>query len=193
MDLKKLYLLIGLAVVIVIVVIMLIPSGAEKKDAGAMPSGHPDVGAMGGGVQPTKDNVRQDIMQKIADLRKKVQSQPYEDTTGVLELAEMISIHKPDEAIGLFERFLKKDPKNIDAMTELTVCYFNNGKMDEAEKVTEKIVSINPKYTPAYYNLGAIQAAKGNKDKAKQIWEKLIKDYPESPDAKRAKEALTQL
>ncbi len=188
MDLKKLYLLIGLAVVIVVVIILLLP-GEGKQEGAAMPDGHPDIS----GMSPSKDNVRQDIVQRIRDLRKKVEAQAADDTTDLREFAMLTSAHKPEEAVIYFERILRKDPKNVDILTELSVCQANMGNMTDALKTTEKVLGIDPNYTPAMFNFGMLHAMNGEKDKARQAWDNLIRKFPDSEDAKRAKDALGQL
>jgi tetratricopeptide (TPR) repeat protein len=193
LNLKKLYFIIGLVVVAAFVIILVLPDSKNVKDS-ELPPGHPEPGTQGPGAnEPGRANVKQDIMQRIETLRQRIQSASPGDTAGALELAQLVGVHKPDEAAGLYERVIKKDPKNIEVMTELTVCYYNMGQMDKALAVTERILAIKPSYTPAHYNLGAILAAKGEKEKARRAWEKLMKEYPNSPDAKRAGEAIKQI
>ncbi len=197
MNVSRLYLVIG-AVLVAVVVIVLFLSEDQKPQAQAaegMPPGHPDVAGQGMGEgQPGKMNVRQDFVQQLEMLRKKVDAAPAGDTTHVLALARMLGdAHQKEQAIPYFERFLKVAPKNTDALLDLSVCYFEVGKPDKSMELTQRILAIEPRNTMALYNVGAIHASQGRKAEARTAWNLLITKAPKSEDAERAKEMLLHL
>lgn len=208
MNIKSIYMIIG-AVIIAAVVFIILSKEPDKSKAdplAGLPPGHPPINEMqpspddmkngrtpAGGTAPSKENVRSDFMNRLKDLRERV-SRNDKDTSGVLELARMLSdSHQFKEAAGLYERFLKADRKNTVVMLDLSVCYFNLSQIDDAARVTSMILKNEPSNTVALYNLGAIHATQGQKEKAKEVWNNLIKKYPGSEDAARAKESLGKL
>jgi TolA-binding protein len=78
-------------------------------------------------------------------------------------------------------------------MLDLSVALFETGKADAAEAMTMKVLQLEPKNTTAMYNLGALAASQDKKDEARRHWEKLIKEYPDSPNAERAKQFMKNL
>lgn len=141
---------------------------------------------------PSKSNVAPEAIAKMKTLKEEVDKNP-KDTAKVREYADMVVFHKPDEALGYYEKILTVDPKRIDVLLQVTLISFNKGDFNKAEDYTNRILKIDPKNATAYYNLGAIAHAKGDPQKAKSIWEDVVKKYPNTDGAKVAASALTQM
>jgi tetratricopeptide (TPR) repeat protein len=194
---KKLYFMIAGLIVVVVVVIYLIPTSKKTEQAeNGLPPGHPDMSQMKGDDKggPNKNNVRQDFLQELSDLKAKVDAQKASDTTDVWKLARLLAdAHKTDQSIAYFERVVKAAPRNTDVLLDMSVALFNLGKKNDALDATRKIMKIDPKNTIAMYNYGAILAEMGKNEEAKKAWQKLIDKFPASADAGRAKEAMGKL
>jgi tetratricopeptide (TPR) repeat protein len=147
---------------------------------------------MSSGDAPSKSNVSEEAVKKIAELKAFVDKNP-NDTAKTRQYADMLVFHKPDEAENYYKRILNVDSKRTDILLQLTLISFNKHDFDKAEEYTNKILSYNANYSTAYYNLGAIAVAKGDSKKAKSIWQNVVKKYPNSDAAKVASSALQQI
>ncbi|MFN4110969.1 MAG: tetratricopeptide repeat protein, partial [Ignavibacteria bacterium] len=70
---------------------------------------------------------------------------------------------------------------------------YNIKNFDKAEEITKLILKKKPDDYRAIFNLGSINATKGNKELAKKYWTEVIEKYPETEEAKQAREFLTRL
>ncbi len=195
MNAKRMYLIIGAVLVAALVIVILLPDDGqtpqETAQENAMPPGHPDVG---GNNAPSKDNVITAFMEEFERLGEKIKKQPASDTSDVLVYAHMcLDAHQAAAALPLLERYSKAAPKNIDVMLDLSKAHHENGNAEKAEEITLRILKIDPKNTTAMYNLGALAASRDDKAAARKHWEKLIREYPDSPDAERAKHFMQNL
>jgi cytochrome c-type biogenesis protein CcmH/NrfG len=195
MKASRLYLIIGAVLVAILVIVILLPDSEQAPQQtaqeGAMPPGHPDVK---GDNTPSKDNVITSFLEELDRMEKKIAEQPEADTSGVLVYARMLlDGHRAADAVPLLERYSKAAPKNTDVMLDLSVAYFENKNPKKAEDITMKVLQVDPKNTTAMYNLGALAASLDDKEGARKYWEKLIREYPDSPNAERAKQFLKNL
>lgn len=201
MNYSRIYLALGSLVVIAFVVILLVTDDTPEKTAPAatadqqqMPPGHPDVGGQADPGAPGKGNVRQDFIEELNRLREQVKTQPASDTSDVLRLARMLAdSHFSAEALPLFERYHKVNPKNTDVMLDLALVYFQTNQIEKSYAITRKTITVDPANTTALYNLGALYASEHKHPEAKKAWNDLIARYPKSEDAARAKQALVEL
>lgn len=201
MNYSRIYIALGSLVVIAFVIIVMVTDDTPKQtgstataDQQEMPSGHPDVDAQADPNAPGKGNVRQDFIQELNRLREKVKTQAASDTSDVLRLARMLAdSHFSAEALPLFERYHKVDPKNTDVMLDMALVYFQTEQIEKSYAITRKTIATDPANTTALYNLGALYAFEHKHDEAKKAWNDLISRYPKSEDAARAKESLVEL
>jgi len=199
MNTSRLYLIIGAVLIAAVVIFILLPDESDPPHAEHthLPPGHPDfdqMQQMDGNVQPDRSNVRSEFMQEYMRLREKVESQPADDTSDVLIYARMLlDAHQAEASVKYFERYHEATPDNISVMLDLSVAYFDSRQTEKAEAVTKLLLSKDPGNTTGMYNLGAIFVATDREQEAKKVWGELVSKYPDSPDAKRAKEVLATL
>lgn len=142
---------------------------------------------------PSKENVSPEFKKQLEDLKAKSERNP-KDVEILKEYADFLaSAHQPDEALKVYERILKINPKHKEVLFTLAFIYYSRQDFAQAEIFTNKILAIDSEDHQALYNLGAINAAKGNKNKAKEIWENLIKHQPNTSSAELAKSSLMKL
>src|SRR5712664_1395591 len=68
---------------------------------------------------------------------------------------------KYDEAIALYKQALEIDPKYIDAIHGMTMCYQAKGDLDAAIELTKKYIAQEPEDILAYTNLSMFYQKKG--------------------------------
>lgn len=142
---------------------------------------------------PNRSNVSASVFQKLDELKKQAEQNP-NDISKLRELADFLTAaHKPDEAILYYERLLKIQPEDRDALFNLSYIYSNKRDFSKAEIYTNQILKLYPKDSEALYNLGAINASRGDKQKAREIWERIVKNFPNSQAANLAKTGLAKL
>lgn len=99
-----------------------------------------------------------------------------------------------DIASSWYEAALKLDPKNVNASTDLGVSYYSSNQADRALAQFEYSLKIDPQHAKTLFNQGIVRAfGKQDLDGAQKAWERLIAVAPDSPEAARAKQALSSL
>lgn len=87
-----------------------------------------------------------------------------------------------DQAAAAYEKVLELDPDNIEARSELGLCYWLAGNVDKAIAVLEKVLEADPDYVPACNNLGFILAdTKRDLKRAVALIEKAVEAEPANP------------
>jgi len=142
---------------------------------------------------PTKDNVTENFHKRMGELKQAVENNP-NDTLKLKEYADFLAAaHKTEEAIRMYDRILKINPKRTDIYFSITLLYYNEKDLQKAEEYNEKVLMYDPTNSMALYNRGALAATRGDKEKARTIWEKIVKDDPDSEVGNLAKQSLTRL
>jgi len=87
------------------------------------------------------------------------------------------------EAIAAYKAVLKRDPKNVDALTHLAVIVAVGGHSDAALENLDKVLSIDANYPPAHLYRGQLlYDAKKDYRGAIQAWEKFLALVPSGED-----------
>jgi len=83
------------------------------------------------------------------------------------------------EAIAAYQAVLKRDPKNVDALTHLGLIVAIGGHADTALETLERALAIDPEYPPALLYRGQV-LYESKKDTAGAIrsWEKFVAVMP---------------
>lgn len=193
-----LYLLLGVAVIVILFVLSndnsTPESATENIENQEMPNDEVHKGLQNPvDGNPSKSNVSSDVYKKMDMLKKEVDANP-NDTSKMRVYAEfMAAAHRQDEAIVYYQKILNIDPKRNDVLFNLSIIYYTRQDYDNAEKYTSQILKNDKNNTQAMYNLGAIAASKGQKEKARNIWNELISKYPDDETAELAKSSLEKL
>ena len=90
------------------------------------------------------------------------------------------------EAIAAYQAILKRDPKNVDAMTHLALIVAIGGHADAALETFDKVLSLDPNYAPALLYRGQV-LYESKQDAAGAItsWEKFVAISPPGEDRDR--------
>ena len=90
------------------------------------------------------------------------------------------------EAIAAYQAVLKRDPKNVDAMTHLGLIVAIGGHADSALETFDKALSLDPNYPPALLYRGQVlYESKGDAAGAIRSWEKFLTVAPAGEDRDR--------
>jgi len=90
------------------------------------------------------------------------------------------------EAIAAYQAVLKRDPKNVDAMTHLGLVVAIGGHADAALETFDKALAIDPTYAPALLYKGQVlYESKQDYPGAVKAWERFLKLEPQSEEKER--------
>ena len=98
------------------------------------------------------------------------------------------------DAIKWYGESIALNPKDAGVSTDLGVSYYYNNQPDLAIKQLEHSLVIDPKHTKALLNMGVVRAfGKQDLKGATEIWRRLVEVAPDSPEGRKAREALESL
>lgn len=97
------------------------------------------------------------------------------------------------EAIAAYQAVLKRDPKNVDAMTHLGLIVAIGGHADSALETFDKALSLDPNYPPALLYRGQVlYESKGDTPGAIRSWEKFLAVAPPGDDRDRVTKMIAE-
>jgi tetratricopeptide (TPR) repeat protein len=111
---------------------------------------------------------------------------------GMLQAArDSLAAGRYSEAIAAYQAVLKRDPKNVDAMTHLGLIVAIGGHADSALETFDKALAIDPDYAPALLYRGEVlYEAKNDVAGAIKAWERFVKVAPSAEDRERGKKLI---
>lgn len=140
---------------------------------------------------PSRENVSETFRNKLHELEMKYKRNP-NNLESATELADFyLAAHDNSKAIEIYEKF--RDKLSIESLFNLTVAYYNLKNYKKAEEITKLILKKKPDEYRAIFNLGSINASMGEKEQAKKYWNDVINRFPQTEEAKKAKELLAIL
>jgi tetratricopeptide (TPR) repeat protein len=90
------------------------------------------------------------------------------------------------EAIAAYQAVLKRDPRNVDAMTHLGLIVAIGGHADAAIETFDKVARIDPDYAPMYLYRGQVlYEVKQDYAGAVQAWQRFLALVPSGEDHQR--------
>jgi tetratricopeptide (TPR) repeat protein len=99
---------------------------------------------------------------------------------------ESLNAGRYPEAIAAYQAVLKRDSKNVDAMTHLALIVAMGGHADAAIETFDKALKIDPKYTPALLYKGQVlYEVKQDYAGAIKVWERFVALTPPGEDRRR--------
>jgi tetratricopeptide (TPR) repeat protein len=112
-----------------------------------------------------------------------------------VQLADLyFDAERYDDAIKWYEEALKLDPKDVNASTDLGVCYYYTNQADKALDQFNRSLAIDPKHPKTLLNMGIVKAfGKQDLAGATEAWQEVLKIAPDSPEGQAAKRALDSL
>jgi tetratricopeptide (TPR) repeat protein len=113
---------------------------------------------------------------------------------GMLQAARgSLSEGRYSEAIAAYQAVLKRDPKNVDAITHLGLIVAIGGHADSALETFDKALAIDPDYAPALLYRGQLlYEAKKDVAGAVRAWERFVKVAPSADDRERVKKLIAE-
>jgi tetratricopeptide (TPR) repeat protein len=97
------------------------------------------------------------------------------------------------EAIAAYQAVLKRDPRNVDAMTHLGLIVAIGGHADAAIEAFNKAAAIDPNYAPVYLYRGQVlYEVKQDYPAAVKAWERYLALVPQGEDRDRVAALLKE-
>ncbi len=117
---------------------------------------------------------------------------PPEMLAGMLQAARQSLFEgRYSEAIAAYQAVLKRDERNVDAMTHLGLIVAVGGHADSALETFDKALKIDPKYAPAYLYRGQVlYEQKQDYAGAVASWERFMALVPSGEDRDRVAELM---
>lgn len=114
-----------------------------------------------------------------------------EEQTIINEIINLLE-NKGDKggAIEFYEKILRADPKNINALTKLGNFYSDMYEFSNALSYYEKVEEINPNRTDVYKKIGFCYEKMKNNILAKEYYEKYLAKAPLTPEVEELKKRL---
>jgi cytochrome c-type biogenesis protein CcmH/NrfG len=111
---------------------------------------------------------------------------------GMLQAARTsLSEGRYSEAIAAYQAVLKRDPKNVDAMTHLGLIVAIGGHADSALETFDKALALEPDYPPALLYRGQVlYEQKQDVAGAVRAWERFVKVAPSVEDRARVRKLI---
>jgi cytochrome c-type biogenesis protein CcmH/NrfG len=116
------------------------------------------------------------------------------DAAARIELGNLYFDHdRFAEASRWYQAALQIDPRNVDVSTDLGIAFYYQNQPDAALEQFARSLAIDPRHTKTLLNVGIVRAfAKKDLDGAAKAWQRVVDLAPDSPEAQRAREALTR-
>lgn len=116
---------------------------------------------------------------------------PKEMLEGMLQAAHAsLDAGRYQEAIAAYTAVLKRDPRNVDAITHLGVILAVAGHHAEALEAFDRALAIDPNYAHALWDKAGVQEARQDHAGAVVTLERFVRVAPAGPDRDRAQERL---
>lgn len=98
------------------------------------------------------------------------------------------------EAIAAYQAVLKRDPRNVDAMTHLGLIVAIGGHADDALQTFDRALAIDPRYAPALLYRGQVlYEAKSDVSGAIDAWQKFLAVTPPGEDRQRVERMIAEV
>lgn len=152
-------------------------SGPAPEDnvAAGLPQGHPPVNAA-----------------EIIHFFESAAAKNPSDSEPRLKLADFLyDQQRWGEAIPWYSQALRLQPRNVDALTDLSTCYFNLGRFKKAIDELDRALKIDPHHEATLFNLVVVNMD-GTHDlaSAQKAWEELKAINPVYPHLEQLKQSL---
>ena len=92
-------------------------------------------------------------------------------------------LEKHDDAIDLWQRYIKQKPDDAEAFVNLGSAYFNLGIYDQAAISAQQAMKLSPELKEAHFNYGISELHLGNTSKAIAVFESILKTHSRYPPA----------
>ena len=114
---------------------------------------------------------------------------------GMLQAArQSLFAERYGEAIAAYQAVLKRDPKNVDALTHLGLIVAIGGHADQALDTIGRALAIDPDYGPALLYRGQILwENKKDANEAIRSWERFLKVVPNGEDHDRVTKMIADV
>lgn len=121
--------------------------------------------------------------QRANELYKLAEPKLSQSQQNYLQGLQMLSLHQPQQAIPLFEKYQAMEPSNSQANILLGQSYVQLGQPDKAIPYFESAVKLQANNPVAYYHLGSTYELRGQSQNANTAYRKFLQIAPQSQSA----------
>jgi tetratricopeptide (TPR) repeat protein len=129
--------------------------------------------------------------QKVAELETRAKAEP-ENAAVRIEIANLYyDAQKFDQAASWYEAALQITPGDVNASTDLAVCYYMQEQTDRALAQIDRSLQLDGRHAKTLLNQGIIRAwGKQDLKGAAESWEKVLAVAPDTEEARLAQQGL---
>lgn len=110
---------------------------------------------------------------------------------GMLQAAHAsLDAGRYQEAIAAYTAILRRDPRNVEAITHLGVILALAGHNADALEAFDRALAIDPNYAHALWDKAGVQETQENHAGAIETLERFVRIIPAGPDRDRAQERI---
>ena len=162
----------------------------SQQGAGTRPAAAPEA-AQAASSTPGQATVKPLDEARAAALSQAATSNP-RDVQARVDLGNLyFDSERFADAARWYEQALAIEPRNVDASTDLGIAYYYMNQPDKALQQFDRSLAIDPRHTKTLLNVGIVRAfAKEDLEGAAQAWQLVVAYAPDSPEGKRAQQAL---
>jgi tetratricopeptide (TPR) repeat protein len=119
---------------------------------------------------------------------------PPEVVSGMLQAARSaLFAGQYSQAISAYQAILRRDPRNVDALTHLGLIVALGGHADEALATIDRALAVDPQYPPALLYRGQVlYEQKQDTPGAIKSWEKFLQVAPPGEDRDRVQKLVAE-
>ena len=165
----------------------------SQQGAGARPAAAPEAAqaAQAATSTPGQSTMKPLDEARAAELSQAATTNP-RDVQARLDLGNLyFDSERFADAARWYEQALSIDPRNVNASTDLGIAYYYMNQPDRALQQFDRSLAIDPRHTKTLLNVGIVRAfAKDDLEGAAQAWQLVVSYAPDSPEGKRAQQAL---
>ena len=167
----------------------------SQQGAGARPAAAPEAAqAQAATSTPGQSTMKPLDEARAAELSQAATTNP-RDVQARLDLGNLyFDSERFADAAKWYEQALAIEPRNVSASTDLGIAYYYMNQPDRALEQFDRSLAIDPRHTKTLLNVGIVRAfAKDDLDGAAKAWQLVVAYAPDTPEGKRAQQALESL
>jgi len=154
--------------------------------AGALPSGHPSIGAPGAAPVADDNPSASASTSPVAEVGSK-RGENSSDVQALLDQGDAYFMQEHlDLAEQAYSQALARQPGNPAAQVGLAMVWHARGASKRAEKALKAVLAAHPDDQDAHYSLAIVLFSAGRTDLAKQEWQKAADIDPTSVTGRRS-------
>jgi Flp pilus assembly protein TadD len=123
------------------------------------------------------------LNEAIKEMDRSIQADPQRRDLKLAQANLLVRAERYDDAIGLYQELVSKDPKSADLLFRLAETYRRKGDLNTAIDHFRRSSQAAPNDTLPLLQLGLLMDGTGKRDQSKPIYEQILRIQPNHPVA----------